>query len=279
MSDLNKDTNVVDVIPQTEVPGNSDDTTPPVPNQDPVDNIPSNEEVIKGIEELAKTNSLKPTRKQNTIEKETRNMESSIMDGEIDYSKLANIVTDTEIGRSALTKFAEQQGLTAEEVKNNLNENRQYVKLNEMTETMEFLKERELEREATKDTDDFVSYYKKSVGDYGLTPSEFSVQYGDSFDKLYQEYSVSMSKVKAAELAFKLTVGMEKRLDEAKADTIEKLETKQNAASPNPTPIVDVTTGKFKLMKTLEVNTMDEAERIAYKRQFKDANGYTQYAD
>ena len=279
MSDLNKDTNVVDVIPQTEVPGNSDDTTPPVPNQDPVDNIPSNEEVIKGIEELAKTNSLKPTRKQNTIEKETRNMESSIMDGEIDYSKLANIVTDTEIGRSALTKFAEQQGLTAEEVKNNLNENRQYVKLNEMTETMEFLKERELEREATKDTDDFVSYYKKSVGDYGLTPSEFSVQYGDSFDKLYQEYSVSMSKVKAAELAFKLTVGMEKRLDEAKADTIEKLETKQNAASPNPTPIVDVTTGKFKLMKTLEVNTMDKAERIAYKRQFKDANGYTQYAD
>lgn len=272
----NKKTDVLPIeeqVAKTDVSPNTDEKTPveevtqTTSGDTPEIELQSDEEVLKKLEETSNKN--KPTRKEQTIEKEARKLSSSMKDGMVDWEDLATKITNTDIGKAALEKFSEESGYDLDEIQFNLKQTHNDTRFRKYEEELEELKRFKESQEEKKQSESFIDFYKNEVAKYNLTPAEFDALYGKDFNSYLEQYSGKLDKTEAAKIAFGLTVEKDKEAERRIEEMKTKIRRKQGAGSP--TPNVDMNVQNSKLLTLEQVQSLPREERIAYKK--KNWNG------
>lgn len=256
MDEQKKTDEVVQNEQQTDVSQGKPENTPP---------LVTDEEVLTGLESLSKKHDeSKPSRKEATIEKEAKKLESAIIEDTVDWDALSEMITDTDIGKKALQKFADGIGYTLEEVKQGLGESSKNKRFEQLQEEIQELKRFKEESEEKKETKTFVDFYKEKVSSYDMTPAEFHSLYGKDYENIFSKYVEKLGKTEAANIAFDMTIGKDKEAQTRIEEVKRKFRIKENVISPKPTNSAEQQDNKLKTFA--EVQSMSDTERIAYKQ-------------
>lgn len=270
MVDKTKDTDALEIdetTPKTEEPVIADDITPAPQVDETHQDMPSksDEDVLGELAKLSQSEGEKgPTRKEATIRKEAKKLESAIVNEIVDFDILSKHISNTPIGQEALKLFAEQNSYDIKEIHEGLEGSNENTRLKSLEDEIRRLKDAEMERAGKKETTTFLDFYKKKVASFDITPVEFDSLYGEEYKNIFSKYAGPLGQKEAANIAFEMTIGKDKE-STAKIEAVKKkLRNKLNAASLKPTPQRPVRSTK--LMTFQEVSNLSNEDRAAYKK-------------
>jgi len=211
-----------------------------------------------------------PTRKEAAIEKWNKRYDSTMTDGEIDMVALNELYEKNPKGLEA---FAEKNDLDVDSLRENFSPEED---TSELADRLSVVEARVMEQDEVVEKNEFKGKLTALTAQMDITVGDFYKEYGDDFTSTMKKFtSQGLSLLDATDAAFALTAG--KPLAARK----EVLDEKQNVLDTVKDMPEGMPAGDQKhstLLTRNDVSAMNEADRVAYKKQFNQ-NGIPVYSD
>ncbi len=151
----------------------------------------------------------KAPRKEKTLHREVKKLSEAIgEEGDIDYDVLReNYRPESKVSQKALKKLADDNNLDFDDLQYEIEETQTDDRYEDQNQRLATLEKREADRERTGELNEYNTYFKGALSDYGLSNADFVAQYKADWETSFKFYSKSNSLKESAKIAFAMTVG------------------------------------------------------------------------